>query len=69
MRGELSASCIAITYLFGIFKVLDGLADADMFPQMASKFSDTGTEAESVRVMQQNGIVNSWASNLRKDSR
>ena len=57
LRGELSSACLAISYLFGIFKILDGLAKDDMFPRLVSKFMDGGVSVESLRVMEETGIT------------
>ena len=57
LRGELSAACLAISHVYGIFKMLDGISDGDMFPRMVSKFMNGKVSIDAIRVMEDTGIA------------
>lgn len=57
LRGELSAATLAISYLFGIFKLIDGITDSEEFPRIVAKFMDGGVSADTLRTMEADGIA------------
>ena len=57
LRGELSAATLSISYLFGIFRIIDGVTDSEEFPRIVAKFMDEGVSVESIREMESTGIV------------
>ena len=56
LKGEISAACLAISHLYGIFRVLDGISNDTMFPQMVSKFMEREVSADSIRSMKEDGV-------------
>ena len=57
LRGELSAATLAISYLFSVFRLIDAMTDSEELPRIVAKFMDGGVSADSLRIMEADGIA------------
>ena len=56
LRGELSAATLAISYLFSIFRILDGITNSQELPRIVAKFMEGGVSTETLHAMARDGV-------------